>query len=75
MCSPTRAQLLLFIELHPGVTTQEIANHFSESAYEYPRTYHCIRVKVRAMADRGDIRRFPAHTPGKPAHWYSEEVE
>lgn len=75
--TPTIDEILATIRGSPGISTLDIARKFvpeAEDSLNFERAYHCVRVKISILADRGEIYRLDTHRPGRSASWYPREA-
>lgn len=70
--TPTIDEILATIVASPGISTLDIVRAFTpaDGSVKFERIYHCIRVKISNLADRGEIFRLDTHAPGHTAYWY-----
>lgn len=71
MTTPSRAQIIDFIQNHPGTTTVELVSSFEDPSdkIRYVRAYRCVWIKLMKLSDRGEIVRQSTGARRDGTHW------
>lgn len=71
--TPTIDEILATIQENPGISTLDIVRKFvsEDEPTNFDRCYHCVRVKITYLVNRGEVHRLDTHRPGRSANWYA----